>query len=88
MYWNYIELADCTRIAYGDMGDDGTVPIAVERPKDGGFDSARCALPACRWTDVRGFSAGELSFLRDMLKNNAPLILELAEQPRPDRTVA
>ena len=88
MYWNYLELADGTRISYGDIRDDGTVPIAVERPVEFDFCEARCSLPLCRWSDVSGFSEDDLRFLEKMIRNNAPLIYELAEQVHAERTVA
>ena len=52
MLYNYIKLADETQIAYSNIQDDNTVEIAIERPVAGGFDAARCLLPAYRWTSV------------------------------------
>lgn len=46
MMWNYVQFPDETQIAYSDVREDGTVRIDIERPRDWGFDSARCIMPA------------------------------------------
>ena len=76
MMWSYVQLADETQIAYSDLREDGTLEVAVERPVDMGFDSARCMLPAHRWFDVTGFSGEEMAELDSFVRNNAPLIFE------------
>ncbi len=77
----YAEFPDETVIAYGDMRDDCTVEILIERPRDWGFDSARCLMPAYRWLDVDGFSESDLDNLESFLRDNAPLIFEFASDP-------
>ena len=74
----YAEFPDETVIAYGD---DCTVEILIERPRDWGFDSARCLMPAYRWLDVDGFSESDLDNLESFLRDNAPLIFEFASDP-------
>lgn len=88
MMWNYLKLPDETQIAYSDIRDDGTVMIGIERPRDGGFDSARCLMPAYRWSDVDGFSSEEVEDLEGLLRDNAPLLFELAERPREEKRIA
>lgn len=88
MYWDYMELWDGTCIAYADINDDGTIPIVIERPVDYDFDSARCLIPAYRWIESKGFTEDELDMLMDILRNNAPLIYEFAEQGHPERIEA
>lgn len=88
MMWSYAEFPDGTCIAYSDLRDDGTVKITVERPRDGGFDGAHCIMPAYDWTGVDGFTESELDGLKDFLRNNAPLIFELAEAPYDERLTA
>ena len=41
----YAQFPDETVIAYSDIREDQTVEIAIERPRDWGFDSARCLMP-------------------------------------------
>lgn len=88
MMWSYVKFNDETQIAYSDIREDYTVRIAIERPVDGGFDSATCLMPAYAWSNVEGFSEEELSWFEGFLRNNAPLIFELAESNDPNRAVA
>lgn len=80
MLYDYAELADDTRIAHSGILPDGTIKIGVERPKEGGFDSAWCHLPFKRWEKTSGFDEEELDALERYLKNNAPLIWNFAEE--------
>lgn len=77
----YAQFPDETVIAYSDIRDDQTVEIFIERPRDWGFDSARCLMPAYRWLDVDGFSPCDLENLESFLRDNAPLIFEFASDP-------
>ena len=88
MMWNYVSLPDETQIAYSDVHEDGTVTVCVERPVDMGFDSARCILPAYRWEGIEGFNDSEIKKLDSFVRNNAPLIFELAQRPKSEKTVA
>ena len=88
MMWEYTQFPDETQIAYSDLQEDGTVKIAIERPRDWDFDSARCLLPAYRWSEVDGFTEKEIEFFDTFLRNNAPLIFELAEAPEDERLTA
>lgn len=78
--YSYITLGDETQIAYSNILDDQTIKIAVERPVDGGFDSATCFLPSAKWSSSEGFTATELEQLACLIKNNAPLIYRLARE--------
>ena len=55
MMWCYVQLPGETQFAYSETRDDGTVEIAIERPRDWGFDTAKCFMPAYRWFEVDGF---------------------------------
>lgn len=78
--YNYLKLADDTQIAHSNILSDQTVQVSVERPIDGGFCSATCFLPQCRWQSVEVFTAAELSFLAEIVRDNAPLIYRLARE--------
>ena len=80
MMYNYLKLDDETQIAYSSPRDDGTDRIAVDRPDDGCFDAAFCSLPLCQWHDTEGFTRDELSFLTEIVRNNAPLIYRLSRE--------
>lgn len=88
MMWNYVKFPDETQIAYSDLHDDGTVEVRVERPVDYGFDLASCSMPAYQWSNVEGFSNSEIAEFESFLRDNAPLIFELAESPHGDRMTA
>lgn len=77
----YAQFPDETCIAYGDIREDQTVEVVIERPRDWGFDSARCLMPAYRWRDVDGFTEDDLARLESFLRDNAPLIFEFASDP-------
>ena len=78
--WDYIMLADETQLAYSDIRDDGTIVVAVERPVDMGFDSARCILPSFKWSDIEGFTESEMKALDALVRDNSPLIFEFAQR--------
>ena len=80
MMYNYIKLADDTQIAHSNILDDQTVQVSVERPIDGGFCSATCFLPRCRSGPGEGFTAADLGFLSEIVRDNAPLIYRLARE--------
>lgn len=82
MMYDYAELEDGTQFAYSDVNADNTVRIAVERPRDWGFDSAVCLIPAYAWSDVDGFTDAEISSFTDFLQHNAPLIFRFAHEGR------
>ena len=77
MMYDYIKLADDTQIAHSNILEDQTVQVSIERPVDGGFCSATCFLPQCRWQSVEGFNASELEYFTEIVRNNAPLIYRL-----------
>lgn len=78
MMWEYVRLEDDTQISYSDVRDDNTVEVVVERPRDWGFDTAKCLLPSNEWTFNEGFSDGDLAWLNDFIRNNAALIMRFA----------
>ena len=88
MLWNYIQLPDETQFAYSETRDDGTVRIAIERPRDWGFDAAECLMPAYRWSNIDGFTDEEIADFESFLRDNAPLIFELAERRRNEKEAA
>ena len=80
MFYEYVELADGTQIAYSNVLEDNTVEVSVERPVELGFDSARCLLPAFTWSHVEGFSPADIENLDAFVRRNAPLLLRLAKE--------
>lgn len=80
MMYTYLRLADGTQIACSNILEDNTIKVSAERPVDGGFDSATCYLPLCKWTTAEGFSPADLDSLASLIKNNAPLIYRFAKE--------
>lgn len=76
--WEYVRLEDDTQVSYSEVREDNTVKVVVERPRDWGFDTAECILPAFNWVSHEGFSEANLKELDDFVRNNAPLILRFA----------
>ena len=78
MIWEYVRFEDDTQVSYSNVRDDNTVLVVVERPRDWGFDTAECLLPAYTWTRVEGFDDAEAHDLDTFVRNNAPLITRFA----------
>ena len=75
----YMTLNDDTEITHSDMGPDGSVKVFIETPDErDGFHSAVCWLPEYRWEDIRGYSASEMAYYRQFMRNNAHLMLEFS----------
>lgn len=80
MFYAYVELEDGTHIAYSNVLPDDTVELAVERPVELGFDSARCAIPSFEWSNVEGFTREDMEKLDSFVHRNTPLILRLSRE--------
>ncbi len=76
--WEYVRFEDDTQVSYSDVREDNTVLVVIERPRDWGFDSAECLLPAFNWLRLEGFSADEAKELDEFVHNNASLIMRFA----------
>lgn len=66
MMWEYVRLEDDTQVSYSEVREDNTVKVVVERPRDWGFDTAECILPAFNWVSHEGFSEADLKELDDL----------------------
>lgn len=83
MMYPYITLADETEITHSQLIEkDGieTVEVHFERATERGFDSARCVLPSYEWKFKDGFTAQEISFFEEFLRQNAHLLYRYAGQ--------
>lgn len=84
MMYPYMVLADGTEIVHSqllkDQAGNASVEVHFERPKEGGFDSARCSLPSYTWELREGFSNQEIAFFEEFLKHNAHLFFRFAEK--------
>ena len=80
MMYPYMTLPDDTEITHSEMREDGTVEVYIETPDEkDGFHNVKCILPTYTWMDNNGYSEEELSYFRELVTNNAYLIIELSE---------
>ena len=83
MMYPYITLADETEIIHSHLlhkDDIDLVEVHFERAVDNGFCSARCILPTYEWKFKEGFSAEEIKFFEEFLRQNAHLLYRYAGQ--------
>ena len=79
MMYPYLTLNDLTEITHSEMKEDGSVKVYIETPdENGGFHSAVCWLPEYRWENIQGYTEEEMSFFRDLVRNNAHLMIEFS----------
>lgn len=81
MMYPFITLNDDTEITHSEMYPDGRVKVYIETPDEsGGFHNATCWLPEYRWEDIAGYSETEMIYFKQLLKNNAHLIIEFSQE--------
>ena len=81
MMYPFITLSDDTEITHSEMKEDGRVKVYIETPdvKDG-FHSAVCWLPDYKWENIKGYTDDEMSYYRQLVRNNAHLIIEFSKE--------
>jgi len=79
MLYPYMTLEDDTEIVHSDMDSNGNVSVCIERPIEGGFQSATCELPSYTWKDIDGFSDKDLDAFQEIIEKGAHLILRYAK---------
>lgn len=82
MMYPYITFGDGTEVVHSQIiHDNGVDKVLVhfERPREDGFDSARCELPSYTWTDWEGrFNEQEKALFEEFLRSNAHLLYRYA----------
>lgn len=81
MMYPFITLIDDTEITHSETLSDGRVKVYIETPdlKDG-FHNATCYLPDHTWENVSGYSETELDYFKQLIRDNAHLILEFSQE--------
>lgn len=81
MMYPYLTLNDDTEITHSEMYPDGRVKVYIETPdlKDG-FHYATCYLPGYQWEDIHGYSEAEMNYFRQLIHDNAHLIMEFSQE--------
>ena len=81
MMYSFMTLNDDTEITHSEMKADGKVKVYIETPDEfGGFHNATCWLPDDRWEDIEGYSDTEMAYFKQLIINNAHLIIEFSQE--------
>ena len=80
MMYPYMTLNDDTEITHSEMKPDGRVKVYIETPVEKGFHNATCYLPDYIWEDITGYSEAEINYFKQLLKDNAHLIMEFSQE--------
>lgn len=80
MMYPYMTLNDDTEITHSEMKPDGRVKVYIETPVENGFHNATCYLPDYIWEDITGYSEAEINYFKQLLKDNAHLIMEFSQE--------
>ena len=63
------------------MRNDGTVEVYIETPDEkDGFHNVKCYLPQYKWVDNNGYSEKEMEYFKNLVINNAHLIIEFSQK--------
>ena len=80
MMYPFMTLNDDTDITHSEMHEDGRVKVYIETPDENdGFHNAVCWLPDYTWEQINGYSESQMQYFRELLRNNAHLILEFSQ---------
>ena len=74
MLYPFIQLDDKTEIVHSEILDGDRVKVYVEKPIEGGFNSAVCYLPEYEWVEIDGFTRDEINKFQEILESTAHLI--------------
>ena len=80
MMYPFMTLNDDTEITHSEMKPDGKVKVYIETPDSKDiFHNAVCWLPDYKWEKINGYSESEINNFKKLIRNNAHVILELAQ---------
>ncbi len=81
MMYPFMTLNDDTEITHSEMKADGKVKVYIETPDiNDGFHNATCWLPDYKWEDIVGYSETEMAYFKQLIQNNAHLIIEFSQE--------
>ena len=81
MMYPFMTLNDDTEITHSEMKADGKVKVYIEPPDiNDGFHNATCWLPDYKWEDIVGYSETEMAYFKQLIQNNAHLIIEFSQE--------
>jgi hypothetical protein len=77
----FMTLNDDTEITHSEIKPDGSVKVYIETPDiNDGFHDATCWLPEHRWESIHGYSKTEMAYFKQLIQNNAHLIIEFSQK--------
>ena len=81
MMYPFMTLNDDTEIVHSEMKPDGKVKVYIETPDEKCcFKHATCWLPDYKWEDIKGYSETEMPYFKQLIRNNAHLIIEFSQE--------
>ena len=81
MMYPFMTLNDDTEITHSEMKPDGKVKVYIETPDEKYcFRHATCWLPDYKWEDIVCYSETEMSYFKQLIQNNAHLIIEFSQE--------
>lgn len=80
MMYPFIQLEDNTEIVHSEILDGDKVKIYIERPIEGGFQSATCFLPEYKWEDICGFDNADIEKFQEIIESTSHLIIRFAKE--------
>jgi len=79
MMYPFMQLEDNTEIVHSEILEDEKVKVYIEKPVEGGFNSATCYLPEYKWETIVGFSIDDINKYQEILESTAHLIIRFAK---------
>lgn len=83
MMYPFMTLEDDTEIVHSEAfiteGKE-KVKVYIEKPIDGGFQSAECYLPDYQWKNIVGFNDDDIAKFQEFLESTAHIIIRFARE--------
>ena len=80
MMYPFLTIDQNTEITHSEMKENGEVKVYIEKPDEQDcFHYATCWLPSDRWENIFGFTGKEKERLKDVIKSEAHLIIQLSQ---------
>ena len=83
----FMQLEDNTEIVHSEVLDNDRVKVYIEKPIEGGFQSAVCYLPDYQWQEIEGFGEDDIAGFREIIESTAHLIIQFARDGGFDSAV-
>lgn len=83
MLYPFMTLDDKTEIVHSEsymIDGKEHVRVEIEKPVEGGFESAQCILPEYVWSDIVGFSAADIQKYQELIESLAHIIIRLGRE--------